>query len=377
MNGTSEAAPSDAPVATPSGASGSRHGIVVVVVVLALLIGIVTVSGAALFLPASDDATEVHVSLPTGIGVNEISRRLQVAGVIQNTTAFEMYVWARGIEDNLTAGEYTLPRNLTLLQLVRRLSTGEGASNEVSLLIIEGLTRTETAVSVAAQLAEARSGFCCPSCTCTLPNDADAIEAEFMDLTELAAVYAESFPYLDTVPAGDSLEGFLFPDTYRVFRDASTADVVWKMLENFDRRVHEGLRSAYVARDLTLDEAVTIASLLESEVRTTEDRRMVTDIIARRIEAGMPLQLDATITFLTGKKSADITAADLDLDSPYNTYRNPGLPPGPISNPGLTSLEAVANPLPNEFLYYLTARTGETIYSRTFEEHVANKQRYL
>ncbi|MBI3963636.1 MAG: endolytic transglycosylase MltG [Candidatus Kerfeldbacteria bacterium] len=369
MNGTSDT--------EPTGTSGVKRGVIIAILLIVALLGAATVAGAALFLPVSQDATEVSVSLPAGIGVNGISRRLRDAGVIRSTTAFETYVWARGIEDNLKAGEYTFPRSLTLVQLVRRLSTGEGASNEVSLLVIEGLTRTETAVSVGAQLAQARSSVCCPSCTCTLTTDPEAIEAEFMDLTELAAVYAESFPYLDTVPTGGSLEGFLYPDTYRVFRDASTADVVWKMLENFDRRIHEGLRSAYDARGLTLNDAVTVASLLESEVRTSEDRRMVTDIIARRIEAGMPLQLDATITYLTGRKSADLTPADLGTDSPYNTYRNQGLPPGPISNPGLSSFEAVADPLPNEFLYYLTARTGETIYSRTFEEHVANKQQYL
>jgi UPF0755 protein len=176
------------------------------------------------------------------------------------------------------------------------------------------------------------------------------------------------------VPLGATLEGFLFPDTYEFSRDASAEDIVKILMRNFDRRFDDSLRFEMRDGKKSIMEVVTMASLLEAEVRSEEDRKMVADIFERRISAGQPLQSCATLQYLLGVDRKQYSIAETKTESPYNTYLHAGLPPGPVDNPGLVSLRAALRPTPNDFWFFLSdAKTGETIFSKDFEEHKRNK----
>jgi UPF0755 protein len=183
--------------------------------------------------------------------------------------------------------------------------------------------------------------------------------------------------FLSDLPPRATVDGFLFPDTYFFARDSDLHGIVQKMLENFGEKVEEPLRVKIKARGKNLYEVVILASLLEKEVRTFEDMKIVSGILWKRMEIGMPLQVDATLAYLTGKKTGEITNDDKEIDSPYNTYKYRGLPPSPIGNPGLNAIRAATEPASSDYLFYLSTPQGETIFSKTLDEHNQNRAKYL
>lgn len=169
-------------------------------------------------------------------------------------------------------------------------------------------------------------------------------------------------------------EGYLFPDTYDVDEDGGVSALVEIMLQNFDRKFSAEMRAQAAASGQTIHDVVTIASILEKEVRGQEDRKKVADILWRRVRAGWGLQVDASVNYVTGKSDRFTTAQDRALISAWNTYKHRGLPPGPIANPGLETLRAALEPTPNQYWFYLTAPDGTVHYGHTLEEHAWNKQ---
>lgn len=173
-----------------------------------------------------------------------------------------------------------------------------------------------------------------------------------------------------------SEEGFLFPDTYEFFKDSKPKVIIAKMKKNFEEKTaiftEDIARQKKDQRDI-----VTMASLLEEEAASEKDRKLISGILWKRISLGMPLQVDAALTYATGKSSHKLTDADLASDDPYNTYKYRGLPAGPISNPGLEAIYAAINPAISPYLYYLSDSKGVIHYAKTFEEHKLNKIRYL
>jgi UPF0755 protein len=174
-----------------------------------------------------------------------------------------------------------------------------------------------------------------------------------------------------------SLEGFLFPDTYQISYSAGEKDIIRMMLANFDKKLTKDLREEIVRQNKTIFEIVTMASLLEKEVRTAEDKKLVAGVLWKRLKNRIPLQVDAAVSYITGKKTVKITKEDTQIDSPYNTYKYLGLPLGPISNPGLESIKASIYPKESRYWYYLSTPEGQTIFSRTLEEHNIAKAKYL
>lgn len=293
----------------------------------------------ALVRPAgADDTTRLFTIVP-GQGVNEISRNLSEAGLVRSPLAFETYLWLRNLEGRLIAGEYELRPSLSAVALTNLLTSGAALSRERTITTLEGWSRRE----IAAYL-----------------EDAMNIRAA------------------DFLTASEGQEGYLFPDTYRVYKDATAADIVRIMRATFDVKVTDDLRASATQQKRTLAEVITLASILEKEVRSFEEQRMAADLFLRRLKIGMPLQADSTVNFVTGKKTPGISFADRDMDSPYNTYQHRGLPPGPIGNPGLQVIRAALDPLPNQFWYFLTTEDdGRAIFSKTLEEHNRNKAKYL
>ncbi len=191
------------------------------------------------------------------------------------------------------------------------------------------------------------------------------------------------------IQAKGSLQGFLYPDTYRFFkvitdRSKTTAKeasetIIKKMLSNFETKFPIGAEALAKKQDLSLYDAIILASIVEKEANNFEgEKATIAGIFLNRLNIGMPLQSDATVNYATGKSEASPSLDDLEISSPYNTYKHKGLPPAPISNPSVNSINAVLNPISTEYLYYLhDQKTGQPYYAKTYEEHLINKQKYL
>ncbi len=292
----------------------------------------------------------------------DVAASLKASGVLSSSAQilFPFFVRFQGTEDGLHPGTFLIPAHAPLRQVVRillqhgrtetRVTIPEGSSLRDLATILQkaGLvTRTEDVIAVTGTPAS--------------------------EQTE--TVFGEkAFSYLAGKPQGISLEGYLFPDTYRFFADASVRDVAQKMLETFDVKTKD-LRAEPLPYPLhSFYDVLTLASVVEAEVRGAEDQRRVADLFLRRITAGMPLQADSTVQYASGASGRFTTAADRESQSLWNTYQHPGLPRGPIASPGLEAIRAVLHPTPNDALYFLTGPDGTVYYAKTLEEHVANKR---
>jgi UPF0755 protein len=211
----------------------------------------------------------------------------------------------------------------------------------------------------------------------TLLDEHNFTHQEFLDITNNKKDWATNYSFLEDAASSATLEGYLYPDTYFIDGSTSLETLVAKALNNFDKKLTADLRQEISRQGKTIFEIVTLASVVEREVSAATDKKMVADIFWKRIEAGIGLQSDATVNFVTGKGLAQPTYADLEIDSPYNTYKYRGLTPGPISNPSIETIEAVIYPTTNEYYYFLTTPEGEAIYSKTYDEHLQNKYKYL
>jgi len=298
-----------------------------------------------------------NFTVQPGWGSQKISQELKKAGLIRDEYVFELYVWGKGLSSKLLPGNYALAKNLSIIEVAQILSRGVGSDKEVTLTFIEGWNTGDIAEYLA--------------------NKGIASREDFFALIQKKAVWWDEYDFLRDKPRNLDLEGYLFPDTYRVYRDAPLADIVRKLLNNFGAKLTPDLRAEITRQGRTIHEVVTLASIVEKEVATDTDRQMVADIFYKRISAGMGLQSDATVNYVTGLNQTQPTAKELEVDNPYNTYKYRGLPPGPICNPSLAAIKAVIYPTGNPYMYFLTTPQGEVIYSRTHDEHVAAKAKYL
>lgn len=300
-----------------------------------------------------------------GDGAVTVADRLKEAGAVRSKILFLVSVRALRLERSLQPGVHDLAGAVSYAEMARRLATGGADRAEVTLVMREGWTLRELRAELE------RLGL--PAAAGLYDLTGEPAASGF----EPPAAWLERYPFLKTRVAGTSLEGFLFPDTYRFFPDADAEKVVTTLLDNFGRRMDSEMMGEIVASRRTFREVVVMASLLEREVRTPEDRRLVADLFWRRLERGMRLQADSTVNYATGANRPSATAADLEADSLYNTYKYGGLPPGPISNPGLDAFAAAVRPTPNNYWYFLTDPTGAVHYAKTYDEHLANKAKYL
>jgi len=196
--------------------------------------------------------------------------------------------------------------------------------------------------------------------------------------------FSDSFDFLQDKPKNRGLEGYIYPDTYRIYATSSPRELIVKALQNFDKRLTPQMRSDIKKQGKTIYEIVTMASLLEKEAPINyasgdnRDAKIISGIFWRRIKAGQALQSCATLAYILGLNKAQYSAADTQIDSPYNTYRHQGLPPGPISNPGILAIEAAIYPTSTNYNYFLTpSGSKDIIYAATYSEHLNNKNKYL
>lgn len=333
--------------------------------VIVLILGACSVAGAFYIAngmsPVSGDDTMRPFVIQSGETVEAIADHLQEEGFIKNATVFRGYVWSQGISGSLKAGEFQLNSAMGVENIARALQENSKESNEVTITILEGWSNARIG-----EYLEEKG---------VLTKEEWLEAAATTDSRTL--IPDKNYPLLADKAAKATLEGYLFPDTYRIFKDASAAQIIEKMLDNIESKVSAERRSQIAAQGKTFFEVLNLASIVEREVINDKDKRMVADVFEKRLNDGMALQSDATVNYVTGKNTPRATLEDLAIDSPYNTYKYPGLPPGPIGNPGLSAIVAVIEPEPNPYYYFLTPEDGSTIFSRTFAEHSANVRKYL
>ncbi len=310
--------------------------------------------------PVKLDSTSFSIS--QGQGVNQISLNLAEAGIIKNSFAFVTYVFLKGIQSEFKAGDYDLPTVVNMKRLTEILTQGQPVE-EWELKVIEGLTIKDIAF--------------------ILENRGSFQAEELMEATGVGqpnnkfSFNISNYDFLKDKPKSAHLEGYLFPDTYRFFTYSTIDDIIRKMLNNFDRKLTSQMRQDIQEQDKTIFDIITLASIIEREVMSHADRAIVAGIFWKRLDIGMPLQADSTINYVTGKKTPAVSAEDLEIDSLYNTYKYPGFTPGPICNPGLSSIQAAIYPQESDYWYFLTDQQGNVHYAEDFEGHKENKVKYL
>jgi UPF0755 protein len=293
------------------------------------------------------DADDQIVEIPSGSGTRAIGDRLVAAGVVRDAITFRAALWLSGDARRLKAGEYRFDRPMTARDVVGKIARGE--VDLVRITFREGLTIAEMAALVEAHGLGTAAAFTAAAGNAALVKELD--------------------------PEARDLEGYLFPETYSVSRRIEPAQLVRVMVDRFTQVLTPELRVAAQARGLSVRELVTLASIVEKETGAVAERPLVAAVYSNRLKIGMGLQCDPTVIYAlqkAGRYDGNIRRDDLSFDSPYNTYRYAGLPPGPIAAPGRGALEAAANPADVGYLYFVSRNDGTHAFSTTLAEHNRN-----
>lgn len=307
-------------------------------------------------LPGKKEASE-YFSIKRGDNVFEIIQNLKSQGYIRSKIIFLTKAGIGGNLRKFKAGTYDI-RGLNPNEIIKKLVLAQAVP--VEFTVIPGQAIIDIAASLqSAGIAEKQDFF------------AYAAGPEAGGKLELQKQLAGKYDFLQNLPESASLEGFLYPDTYYLDQNANAGDAVNRMLDNFGAKIAPELPNEIKKQQKTVFEIVIMASLLEKEVITMRDKKIVAGILYKRLEAKMPLQVDSAVLYGNNGKF------NKDSDSFYNTYKYAGFPPGPICNPGIGSIEAAIYPQESVYWYYLSARDGTTIFSRNYDEHLANRAKYL
>ncbi|TSC70759.1 MAG: UPF0755 protein [Parcubacteria group bacterium Gr01-1014_46] len=277
------------------------------------------------------------VTIEEGESLQNITNFLHDAHVIKFPFVFRTAVIVLGGERKVIAGDYLLNEKVGPVDIAYRLTKGEFHTESKKVTIPEGWDIFEIG---------------------------DFLEDSLVDFNK------EEFLRL-----AKNKEGYLFPDTYFITNATRPRSIIKLMNNTFEAKIKN--ITGLATTTYSLDEIITMASIIEGEANTPESRRIVSGILWKRLSMGMPLQVDSTFSYINGKGTAELTLDDLEIDSPYNTYEYKGLPPTPISNPGIDAIEATLNPTKTKYLYFLTGKNGKMYYAITFDQHKKNKERYL
>ena len=297
------------------------------------------------------EGSEQFVEIPQGTGSTPIGERLVSAGVIRDAITFRVALWLSNQGRHLKAGEYRFDRAMTPFEVIDKMARGDVFV--VSMTFPEGLTVAEMS-----KIFESHG----------LGTAAAFVQAAH-----------DPSPINGLDPAAKDLEGYLFPETFAVPRRTDAAKIVRTMVARFEKILTPELRQAAAARNLSVRQVITLASIIEKETAKADERPLVAAVYTTRLRIGMPLQCDPTVIYGLVKAhryDGNIHKDDLSFDSPYNTYRYPGLPPGPIASPGRASIEAAIHPAAADYLYFVSRNDGSHEFARTLEEHNRNVQKY-
>lgn len=287
-----------------------------------------------------DDNKTINFSIEKGESIRNIAEKLQKEGILRSSVAFFLITRFGGIAQNIQAGDFRLNPAMNLWTIVEELQHGK---SDMKITIPEGWRKEEIALLLSKEL--------------SIP------ESEFLK---------------------DAHEGYLFPDTYLVPKDATSASIINYFSRNFEAKIGGELRKKASDKNISINDAIIIASMVEREAKFPEDRPLIASVILNRLKIGMKLDIDATVQYALGYQNdtkswwkKDLTKVDLDIESPFNTYKNQGLPPAPISNPGLSSIEAVLNAPDTQYIYYIADSSGRSHFAKDLTAHNLNIKKYI
>jgi UPF0755 protein len=307
--------------------------------------------------PLDPAGTPRSFSVGMGEPTTSFVERLRQDGLIANAGAFRNFLKYSGLDTTIQAGEYTLSPAMTAIEIARALQ--DATPQEVTFGVLAGWRLEEIAASLSAS----------------------GLNVSPEEFTNTALHHPSFFIAIPDLPDETSCEGFLFPDTYQLPRATTANELVTTLMGRFDELVTAELRAAFANQGLTLYEAVTLASIVQREAVLEKEMPRIASVFFNRLAAGMKLDSDPTVQYAIGYNDRQsrwwtnpLSLSDLSFDSPYNTYLYTGLPPGPISNPGLPALRAVAAPETTDYYYFRAAcdGSGQHNFAKTYEEHIAN-----
>lgn len=307
--------------------------------VIIIFVAIFSITLIFFLISTSSNKKEDHnVNISNGLSLMQVSLLLKKENIIRSEDVFRVIVILLGGESSIKAGPYLFDGTDNVFVVIKKIINAEYGVPVKKITVIEGMRGRD-----------------------------------------MLNLFGNEFMNLDKAQLEKDLlskEGYLFPDTYFFPFTTSSGDIIKMLSDNFEHHIQNiDLSKSKTSKDLK--EIITMASIIEGEAKEDSDRKIIADILWRRIEIGMLLQVDTTFMYINGKPSSEITKADLKIDSPYNTYTHKGLPPTPISNPGILAINASMFPTPNKYLYYLSDKDGVMHYAVTFEEHKKNKVKYI
>lgn len=347
-----------------------RKIVAIVAIAFVLISGIVGLLGysyvKSALKPVDPDATKtIAVEVPIGSTLSSISTLLEEKGVIKDARVFKYYAKFKN-ESQFQAGNYDLTQAMTLDELIESLKTGKVYRTPVfTMTIPEGLTLEQIG-----DIVEKKTPYTQKEFMDLVTSDAfvQQMKAKYPELVT-DAVLADKIRY--------DLEGYLFPATYSYFEEKpSLESIVDEMIGAMDKVV-KNYNDALTEKKMSVHQLLTFASLLEREATAQTDRETIASVFYNRIDQGMPLQTDPTVLYALGSHKDRVLYKDLEVDNAYNTYKNKGLPPGPIAGAGKTSIEAVLNPSKTDYLYFLADKKGVNHFSKTYDEHLLKVDKYI
>ncbi|MBY0146767.1 endolytic transglycosylase MltG [Neobacillus niacini] len=346
--------------------------IVLIITIVAILILVFIGGGGYLYIKSAlqpvdkDSKVQTKVEIPIGSSVTGISEKLEASGIIKNAKVFKYYVKFKN-EAGFMAGEYELSPSMEIPEIINRLKTGKVLQKAAfQLTIPEGKQLKEIAQIIAKAV--------------NLPEE--EVFNQLNDRTFIQKMMAK-FPDLLTTDIQNPnikypLEGYLFPATYPFYKPNPTVEeMVVTMLEQTKKVITPYLAEFSEEEEFTAHQLLTMSSLIEEEATAKADRKKISSVFYNRIEQGMPLQTDPTVLYAQGKHKERVLYEDLEVESPYNTYKHKGLPPGPIANAGKDSIEAAVQPADTKHLYFLATPEGEVLFTNTLDEHNAAKAEHI
>ncbi len=313
----------------------------------------------------SQSKEEKLVQIPIGSGVSSISRILEESGVIKNAHVFKYYVKFKN-ESGFMAGDYVMTPSMTLPQIIESLKTGKVMREAVfQITVPEGKQLDEIA-----DIISKNTNY-----------STDEVFNKLNDRTYIETLIA-SYPDILTNEILDAkikfpLEGYLFPATYPFYEKEPTIDEIVAVMLDKTQSVIQEYQGQMEDQSMTVHQLLTMASLIEEEATEKVDRDQIASVFYNRIDTGMPLQTDPTVLYAKGVHEKRVYYKDLEIDSPYNTYQNTGLTPGPIANAGTSSIDAALFPAETDFLYFLATPQGDVLFSKTLAEHNEKKVKHL
>ncbi|GMG96210.1 endolytic transglycosylase MltG [Tepidimicrobium xylanilyticum] len=326
--------------------------IIFLLIIIISLIFIKKYYDNSLLAVSAENPVGIDIEVPVGSSTSKIANILKSNGLIRNETVFKIAVKRSGLEGKLKAGSYALNTSMSVNEIIDVLSKGGRNNNVIRFTIPEGYEL--------GQIAE------------KLSKEGIVDKERFLALTSDKGNFQDKYPFLMELEEGQSLEGFLYPSTYEIFIGTKEEEIIEKMLNEFIKVFESDVKPNIGSLDFTLNEIVTLASIIEREAKLDEERELISAVFHNRLKVNMPLQSCATVQYILGERKEVLTDKDTQIESVYNTYINLGLPPAPIASPGKNSLIATVKPADVDYLFFRTKEdgTGAHTFTRTYEEHL-------